>query len=473
MKRLHTAWFLAVLLLVAATGSVAVATTTHRATRHTVPAARPRGASRHSTPTTVARTTSSPRTATTSTNAEPVNIPSTMNLSSLAANAVPCVGVPMLSGQADIDAKPQGTTFCLSGTHNWTLTPKSNDTIRGTGNAVLDGNHWSTTSAVVAAPGVSGVVLWNIEIRNYATQGDAFGAITVPDPPNSVHWFLINLYVHDNGKSFGGNWLGAGAELGTGWVVVGGRYSYNRQEGLTAGGGASNDIVTAYGPLVPELDHNGFQADHVTSGGECGHEAGGFKWVADGIRVQYTNVHDNACMGLWADINSTGGVITNNTVTNNWNSGIFWEVSMGVSITYNVVRGNGFKTFDNSPPGCNPGWGGGISISDSGRTGSGNANIDIDHNIVSGNCNGITGLDNGASGGSCGAECNVANVHLWNNAVIACTGRSADCTPAEAALANNNFGNFEWDGDGDARSSNNTFANNTIGPGINFCGNAC
>ncbi|HEY5172198.1 MAG TPA: hypothetical protein VIK54_10770 [Acidimicrobiia bacterium] len=383
------------------------------------------------------------------------------------------MGVPMLSGQADIDAKPQGTTFCLSGIHHWTLTPKSNDRIVGSGNAVLDGNRWSMTDAVVAQPGVSGVVLLDVEIRDYKTKGDAFGAITVPDPRTSVDWTLVNLNVHDNGAKFGGDWLGAGTELGTGWIVVGGRYAYNRQEGLTAGGGASKDILTSYGGLVLTIDHNAFQADHVTSGGECSHEAGGFKWVADNITVQYASVHDNACMGLWADINSNGGVITNNTVTNNWNSGIFWEVSMGASITYNVVRGNGFKTFDNRPPGCNPGWGGGISISDSGHTGSGNANIDISHNIVSGNCNGITGLDNGASGGECGAACNLANVHLYDNALMACTARSLDCAPAEAALANNNFGNFDWDGDGDAGSSNNTFANNTISLGINFCGNTC
>jgi Right handed beta helix region len=471
MRRLQTAWFIAIVLLVAATGSVAIARTTHRTTQRTGHVALPH-ARRYTNPTTFAPTTTTSDSRVTPSSAQPpVATPSVASILSMTAVAARCVGVPMLLGQADIDANPQGTTFCLSGTHNWTLTPKSNDRIVSTGNAVLDGAH-STTSAVVAAPGVSGVSLWFIEIRNYVTQGDAFGAITVPDPPNSHGWLLVGLRVHDNGANFGGSWLGAGAELGTGWLVVGGRYSYNRQEGLTAGGGASNDTVTSY-LITLELDHNGFQPDHVTSGGECGHEAGGFKWVADNITVQYAQIHDNACMGLWADINSTGGVITHNHVYNNWNSGIFWEVSMGASITYNVVKGNGFKTFDNSPPGCNPGWGGGISISDSGHTGSGNATIDISHNIVSGNCNGITGLDNGASGGDCGAACNVANVHVHDNALAACTASSPDCTPAEAALANNNFGNFDWDGDGDTGTSNNTFANNTMSGGINFCGNGC
>ena len=40
-------------------------------------------------------------------------------------------------GQADIDGSPAGTTFCLSGVHNWTLRPKSGD--RLVGPATLDG----------------------------------------------------------------------------------------------------------------------------------------------------------------------------------------------------------------------------------------------------------------------------------------------------------------------------------------------
>jgi hypothetical protein len=65
-----------------------------------------------------------------------------------------CSGVPMTSGQADIDTHAQGTTFCLSGTHNWTLWPKTGDTVVG-------------------------------DARKAAATG----------------WRLINLQVHDNGSS--------------------------------------------------------------------------------------------------------------------------------------------------------------------------------------------------------------------------------------------------------------------------------
>src|SRR5689334_12213495 len=53
------------------------------------------------------------------------------------APAPPCRGVQMTRGQADINRYPGGTTFCLSGKHNWTLSPKTGD--RFIGPAILDG----------------------------------------------------------------------------------------------------------------------------------------------------------------------------------------------------------------------------------------------------------------------------------------------------------------------------------------------
>jgi hypothetical protein len=465
MRRLHTIWFVAVLVLVAATGSVAVARTTHRGNQHIVRDAL-RRAHRHTTTTLVQTTTSdppSPTTPTTATAPTTVQPPETTPTTTSPPPTTPttvatgCVGTPMLSGQADIDASQQGTTFCLAGTHKWTLTPKSGDKIIGDGTAVLDGGN-STQYAVISAANQTNVTLSNFEIRNYTINVDGQGAVRNEDR-SATGWQLINLNSHDNGAFDGSNWNGAGADLGINWLVKGGRYHDNRQEGLAGGDKIGNTVVDG-----AEIDHNDFTDDsHTTEASSCGHEAGGFKWVGDNITVENSYIHDNACMGLWDDINSNGALITHNIINNNWNSGILHEVSLGATITYNSVSGNGFKTFDNKPPGCNPGWGGGISVSDSGHTASGDATIDISHNDVEGNCNGITGLDNGASGGSCGTECNVVHVHVHDNTVVGSTN----------ALANNNSGNFEWDNDNDVANGDNTFANNTYSGGINFCGNVC
>ena len=368
----------------------------------------------------------------------------------------PKCNVALTHGQSDIDNHAPGTHFCLSGTHNWTLTPKSGDALVGP--AVLDGGN-STQYAIISAANQRNVTLADLEVRNYTIRVDAQGAIRNADR-SATGWVLNNINAHDNGSFDGSNWNGAGADLGVNWLVIGGRYHDNRQEGLAGGDLIQNTTVNG-----AEIDHNNFTNDaHTKQSSSCGHEAGGFKWVGNNITVEYSYIHDNACMGLWDDINSNGALITHNRVVNNWNSGIFHEVSLGATITYNTVIGNGFKTFDNNPPGCNPGWGAGISDSDSGHTGSGNATVDVSHNDVEGNCNGITGLDNGASGGSCGTECNVANFHVHDNKVVG----------SNNPLANNNTGNFEWDGPpNDVANSNNTFANNTFSGGMNFCGNNC
>src|SRR5262245_35491062 len=90
----------------------------------------------------------------------------------LAASSPACRGVPMRRGQADIDRHPPGTTFCLSGVHNWTLTPKSGDKLIGP--AVLDGQH-RTQYAVLPAT-AKNVVLSRLVIRNY-TVGNQHGAV--------------------------------------------------------------------------------------------------------------------------------------------------------------------------------------------------------------------------------------------------------------------------------------------------------
>ena len=126
----------------------------------------------------------------------------------------------MPNGQSDINAAPGGTTFCLTGTHNWTLTPKSGDKFIGP--AVLDGAH--ATVFAIRGNGTSNVVLSALEVRNYR--------VADPDAAIAGHgttgWIFRDLRVHDNGTIGGG---GAGAHLGVNSKVVGGRYYNNRELG--------------------------------------------------------------------------------------------------------------------------------------------------------------------------------------------------------------------------------------------------
>ena len=49
------------------------------------------------------------------------------------------------------------------------------------------------------------------------------------------------------------------------------------------------------------------------------------------MTVTNSSIHDNACKGLWADLNGDGATITNNVVANNWDEGIFIEISSGAT----------------------------------------------------------------------------------------------------------------------------------------------
>ena len=359
----------------------------------------------------------------------------------------------MGAGQADIDAQPAGTRFCLSGTHDWTLTPKSGDTL--TGPVVLDGAN-RRDFAVVAADGVNNVTLSRLEIRDYVA-GDASGAIHTPRPPLATGWTLDDLHVHDIGN---GTTDGAGVELGVGWRVIGGRYYNTRQEGLTAGGGARDIVVDGV-----ELDHNNFTNDaYTTRSHSCGDEAGGFKFVADNVTVRNSKIHDNACSGLWSDLSSNNLTITDNLLADNWEQGVILEISGAATISHNIVTGNGFHMQNANNHGCGWGWGGGITLSTSGQTHTSNGPIDISFNDVEGNCNGITGVDQFRNEHHCNRRPSVSSLtsRIHDNKIVGST------VPGAPNMTG------AWQDDHDNLATHDIiFTRNTFVGGANLCRLTC
>jgi len=291
-----------------------------------------------------------------------------------------CTGKAMVNGQSDINSAPSGTTFCLSGTHNWTLTPKSGDKLIGP--AVLDGAH-STVFAILGN-GTSNVTLSALEVRNYR--------VVDPNAAISAHgttgWMFRDLRVHDNGTSGGG---GTGADLGVSSKVIGGRYYNNRQLGIGGGGGADGWFISG-----AEIDHNNFTNDtYTTRNISCGYQAGGVKWTADNTTIQNSSIHDNACKGLWADLNADNTKILDNVVFGNWDEGIFIEISSGATVTGNTVNRNGLRNYNGDGSGCPWLWGGGITLASSDHA-------VIANNSLAGNCNGITGTQQTRTDGNPG-----------------------------------------------------------------------
>ena len=237
-----------------------------------------------------------------------------------------CSGVPMRSGQRDIDAAPPGTTFCLSGTHNWTLTPKSGD--RFIGPAILDGQN--TTTIAFLGNGTSNVTLANLEIRNYRA-GDQEAAISAH---GTTGWVFRNLQVHDNGTSAtvapartSASTRGSSAAATTTIAPSASAVA----AAPTAGSSTAPRSTTTTSP------NNTYTKRNIS----CGYEAGGVKWTADNTTVKNSKIHDNACKGLWADLNADNAKIVDNDVYGNWDEGIFIEISSGATVTGNTVTGNG------------------------------------------------------------------------------------------------------------------------------------
>ncbi len=166
----------------------------------------------------------------------------------------------------------------------------------------------------------TGVSVRNLTVQMVANQAQHGGI----DCQGSSGWTMDHLevrYAH-----------GVGVECDS-YTLTNSRVHHNGQMGV---GGHGVGVVVD----TVEIDHNN------TAGYNVGWEAGGTKWAfnTSGGIVRNTNTHDNIGIGLWCDINCYDWQFINNTVTNNTNGGIFFEISNKAVISGNTLSGNGPTT---------------------------------------------------------------------------------------------------------------------------------
>jgi parallel beta-helix repeat protein len=283
----------------------------------------------------------------------------------------PCVGsatviCPGESIQAKVDAAPTSTMFTIkAGIHrSQRVNPKSGDIFTGEPGAILDGEG---VTQFAFEGGAVGVQLRNLEIRNYTTfcpdVNSCLGAI---QGYNAVDWVLENLNVHHN--------AGSGANVHGRVTVRGGSYHHNARLGIGVNAGA--------GALIDGVDLSYNNPDRLY---DPLWEAGGIKVAAGGsnVTVQGCHAHNNVGPGIWFDIDNRGSVISNNLATDNAYVGIFYEISYAAVISGNTATGNGTAT-------TGP-YGAGILISES-------QDVEVHHNVVRDNADGIVGLQTSRSG---------------------------------------------------------------------------
>ena len=144
--------------------------------------------------------------------------------------------------------------------------------------------------------------------------------------------------------------------------MIGNNVHHNRQIGIK---GRGNNILIEDN----EIAFNNFRDDY-----QMGWEAGGTKFVnTANLVVRGNYVHDNHGHGLWTDGVEAGTLYEGNTVTNNYGSGIFHEISLNAVIRNNRVEGNASRTSM-----------GGIKIANS-------VGVEVTGNHVANNGGGIVG----------------------------------------------------------------------------------
>ena len=226
--------------------------------------------------------------------------------------------------QKVVDAHPERTTFCLkAGVHTiaTAITPKGGSTFVGEYGAVLDGTGWKTTDQTQGAfrahnQDIDDVTIRNLVIRNMPQKGiHAFRdssdrwtieyneitssqtGLTFPS-----HSFVRNNYIHHN---------------------VGNTSSSNPAE---RGGGYTGDLA----------DNTIFDSNEIAYNGSE-------QKVGRSVNVTFRNnfVHHNVRDGIWYDTNANAGaVVDGNRVEDNGRNGIFFEASIGATISNNAIRRN-------------------------------------------------------------------------------------------------------------------------------------
>jgi hypothetical protein len=269
------------------------------------------------------------------------------------------------NAQRVVGAHGAGTTYLVkTGTHlqNFSVQPKPGDTFCGEPGAVLNGGR---TLATAFSGGATDVTLDSVTVRDYAPARQ--GAAIQPES-HASRWVVRNVSALHNA------W--AGLLVADGMRILGGHYNDNDQLGI--GGNAATGILLDGLDGDPGTFDGPELARNHTLHASCLWEAGGMKWDVGQVTIRNAYVHDNDCRGLWADINAHDALIEHNLIEHNLAEGIFYEISQDAVIRYNQVYRNGYVA---------NGW-----YWDAGITVNASFNVEVYGNRLSGNYNGITGV---------------------------------------------------------------------------------
>ena len=301
----------------------------------------------------------------------------------------------------NFDVSPNTTYWFAPGNHTLgtdqygQIQPQNGDVFIGAPGAVLDGkgvNDYAFTGTA------SGVTIEYLTVQNFVSSTDQI----VVNHDGGANW-LIEYDLLQNNK-------GGAVATGDGGTITNNCLSHNDQYGFQ---GWDNNIAITNNDIAFN-NPNGYY-DLPGSTVQCGCSGGGKFWGATNATVTGNYVHGNNGVGLWADTDNAGFLISGNYISNNWSEGIMYEISYNAEITNNTLIGNAIGMGSSQDT---PGFpDGAIYISESGgdsRVASNYAGqFLISGNVLTDNWGGVV---------------------LWENADRYCSALDADCTLVDPAV---------------------------------------
>ena len=370
-----------------------------------------------------------------------------------------------------VNAQPAGATICLSSgvfKVNKMVSPKQNQTIKGSGASVLEGSapvtNWTENGARWQAKGmlpaaytsagvceddkanlckfaenlfVDGKQLNRVASLAAVGTGSYFAdyqqnTITMGQSPVGHNVTMAKTRTAISSVASGVKLdgltvrqfanlpqLGAVVVSGPNWTVSNSVITRNHAVGLMLAQGVSATVIGNQISSNGQLGLGQYRSNGALIEGNtiADNNTDGF-WIADwesgGIKVTYSSsmirkntIVNNLGVGVWADVQVDGMTVDSNTITGNSADGVRYEISRNGVISNNIVSKNGL--------GLKRGGGTGL-MSGAGIDVNTSSNVKINNNSVTGNLNGIS-LQARNRGTNSWGQYNLANITVTANTV--------------------------------------------------------
>lgn len=231
----------------------------------------------------------------------------------------------------------RGTTFWLApgiyrlgGGEFDQVGPRSGQTFVGAAGAVVDGQNRNRYAFGGRA---SNVTLKYLTIRNFVAPRDE----GVVNHDSGAGWRIEHNTIERNS--------GAGLMIGSNNVVRGNCIRANGQYGFNAfHPGGVRDVILERNEIAGNNTD-----DWESREPGCGCTGGGKFWETVGATIAGNWIHDNRGVGLWADTNNSGFVVQENLISDNWDVGLFYEISYNAKVRSNRFERNGLVAGPENP----------------------------------------------------------------------------------------------------------------------------